>query len=267
MEQSKSQKKAQKLRDTLKFIQEFQKRSNDDEIFPDLLKAKNMEVTPSSSAIINTITGIGGFPKGRIVEIYGSYSTGKTTIAIESMACVQQNDEDACVLFIDFEHAFDWTYAKKLGLCLDHDKFIYMQPTCLEQGADAAITASERDLVDFIVIDSVAAMTPKSEMEGDMYTEKGTQKGLQAALLSKFLGILTKKITRGKKPPVILINQTRSSININPLIKPFSVYISPSISLLGVIAATESITMKSTKSRSDAVIAASAPCSRHVGCM
>jgi len=189
------------------------------ELFPDLTTARKIEVVPHSSAMINAITGVGGFPKARVTEIYGPLSSGKTTIAIE--ACVAaQEDPDAVCLFIDYEHAFDARYAHTgLGLNLDPTKFIFAQPEYFEQGAQIIDKFLDEGIVDIVVIDSAAAMTPKAEFEGEMDPEGGTQKGAQAALMAKFLSITTKKLNRGRKPPLIVINQTRADFVIGGLPK------------------------------------------------
>jgi len=182
------------------------------ELFPDFSTSKDIEVIPSPSAIINAITGIGGLPRGRVTEIYGPFSSGKTTIAIECAAACQQADPKAIVAYIDFEHAFDARYARNLGLDLASDRFIFSQPEYGEQGAAVVDALLDADLVDMIVFDSAAAMTPRSEVEGEIDNEGGTQKGTQAAMMAKILAIFTKKINKGRKPALVLINQTRARI-------------------------------------------------------
>ena len=182
------------------------------ELFPDLLSSKAIEVIPSPSAIINAITGVGGLPKARVTEIYGPLSSGKTTIAIEICAAAQQADSEAVALYLDYEHAFDARYAHTgLGLNLDPSKFIFAQPEYFEQGAQIIDKFLDEGIVDIVVIDSAAAMTPKSEYEGEMDQEGGTQKGTQATLMARFLSIVTKKLNRGRKPPLVIINQTRAN--------------------------------------------------------
>lgn len=182
------------------------------ELFPDFSTIKQIAVIPSPSAIINVVTGIGGFPRGRVTEIHGPYSSGKTTIAIEVAAMAQK--VGSVVLYLDYEHAFDAMYAHKLGLDLNEDKFIFAQPEYFEQGAQIAQEFLAADAIDLIVIDSVAAMTPKKELEGEPDEDGGTQKGLQASLMAQFLNRVTKMINRGRKPALVLINQTRAYINI-----------------------------------------------------
>jgi len=181
------------------------------ELFPDLISAKKIEVIPSPSAIINAITGVGGFPKARVTEIYGPLSSGKTTIAIEVCVAAQRADPEAICVYVDYEHAFDARYAHALGLNLDPSKFIFSQPEYFEQGAQVIDKFLDEGIVDIVVIDSAAAMTPKSEFEGEMDQEGGTQKGTQAMLMAKFLSVVTKKLSRGRKPPLIIINQTRAN--------------------------------------------------------
>jgi len=188
--------------------------SADLEIFPDFTSIKAIQTIPSPSAIINAVAGIGGFPRGRVSEIHGAYSTGKTTIATETVAAAQANDPEACALYLDYEHAWDAIYARKLGTDLRGDRLIFAQPTYFEMGADIAIECVKQNLVDMIVVDSAAAMTPKSELEGEMDTDGGTQKGTQSALMARWLAIMTKLINQGRKPAMVLINQTRANIQI-----------------------------------------------------
>lgn len=184
------------------------------ELFPDFTSVKEIDVIASPAVIINAVTGIGGFPRGRVSEIHGPFSSGKTTIAIECCAEAQRRDPNAVALYIDYEHAFDATYAHKLGADLSPDRFIFAQPEYFEQGAMIIDAFVEAGLVDIIVIDSAAAMTPKSILDGSWDDEGGSQKGAQAALMSQFLEKITKKIGRGRKPALVLINQTRAVINI-----------------------------------------------------
>lgn len=187
---------------------------DDTELFPDLTAAKQIDVIPSPSAIINAISGIGGMPRGRMVEIHGPFSSGKTTIAIEECVACQQADPGHRVAYIDFEHAFDAVYGRKLGLNLGKDQFIFAQPTYFEQGAEIIDMLVSNNLVDMVVIDSAAAMTPKADLLGEIDKDGGGQKGTQAALMARFLDRITKKLNRGRKPCLVLINQTRAVINI-----------------------------------------------------
>lgn len=190
------------------------KYKDDTELFPDFTTVKQIEVIPSPSAIINTISGLGGFPRGRLSEIHGPYSSGKTTICTEVIAAAQQSDPEAVAMFLDYEHAWDARYARKLGTNLSPDRLIFMQPTYFEQGADAALEALENGLIDILVVDSAAAMTPKSEIEGVMDSDGGSQKGTQSALMARFLAKATKLLSKGRKPAMVLINQTRANIQI-----------------------------------------------------
>lgn len=182
------------------------------ELFPDFSVIKQIEYIPSPSAIINAVTGIGGLPKGRVTEIYGPNSSGKTTLAIE--ICVQAQKKGGRALYVDYEHAFDASYGHILGLDLTEDKFVFAQPEYAEQGTEIIKQFVENDLVDIVVIDSAAAMTPKSVMEGELDREGGTTKGEQARIMSEFLSVITKILNRGRKAPLIIINQTRAVINI-----------------------------------------------------
>lgn len=186
------------------------------ELFPDFTSIKQIEVIPSPSAIINAVTGVGGFPRGRLTEIYGPFSSGKTTIATETAVGALTASPENRVLYLDYEHAFDAVYARKLGLDLDPSRFIFAQPEYAEQGMEIVDRFIEAGLVDMIVIDSAAAMTPKSEMEGELDQDGGTQKGEQARLMAKFLAIETKKMNKGRKPAMVMLNQTRAVINIGP---------------------------------------------------
>lgn len=183
---------------------------NSTEIFPDFTTIKQIEVIPSGSAVIDCVTGLGGFPRGRMTEIYGGYSTGKTTLAIHgAVACQKQG---GVPLYIDYEHAFDAAYAHNLGLDLNPGKFIFCQPDYFEQGdiiADEYIVAG---LVDFVVVDSAAAMIPMEDLEGKI--DSTGRIGLQAQLMSRFLGRVTKKISKGRKPALLVVNQTRMKIDI-----------------------------------------------------
>ena len=125
---------------------------------------ENIEVIPSGSIALNAALGVGGYPKGRIVEIYGPESSGKTTLAIHAIAEAQKNGGLAA--FIDAEHAFDRFYAEKLGV--DTDNLYISQPDNGEQALEIAEQLIRSSAVDIVVIDSVAALTPKSEIEGDM---------------------------------------------------------------------------------------------------
>lgn len=175
------------------------------------MSVKKIEVIPSSSALLNLIMGVGGFPRGRITEISGPYSSGKTTIATEVVASCQKMKKEMVALYVDYEHAFDGLYARKLGVNLSPDRFLFVQPEYFEQGADIVLEAVTQSLCDLVVIDSTAAMTPKTELEGTL--EQGSAIGIQARLMSTFLSRLTKRIPRGRHPAVVLVNQTRMHID------------------------------------------------------
>ena len=148
---------------------------------------EDIEVIPTGSIALNAALGVGGYPKGRIVEIYGPESSGKTTIAIHAIAEAQKKGGIAA--FIDAEHAFDRFYAEKLGV--DVENLWISQPDNGEQALEIAEQLIRSSAVDIIVIDSVAALTPKAEIEGDMGDSK---MGLQARLMSQALRKLSDKI-------------------------------------------------------------------------
>lgn len=205
---------------TLTTIEEIRKRlekkySGATELFPDFSTAKRIEVISTASPVINAVTGIGGIPRGRITEIFGSFSTGKTTIAIAVAAELQKKDPQSTVLFVDYEHAFDASYAHKLGVDLNPERFIFTQPETFEQGHDAIDEFVDAGVVDLVVIDSAAAMTPQNELEGDV--DASQRLGHQAQLMAKFLTRITKKLHKGKSPALLILNQTRTKIDLrNP---------------------------------------------------
>jgi recombination protein RecA len=166
----------------------------------------NVEVIPTGSLTLDLALGINGYPKGRIVEIYGPESSGKTTLAIHAIAECQKNGGIAA--FIDAEHAFDQFYAKKLGV--DVDNLIVSQPDNGEQALEIADNLIRSGAVDIVVIDSVAALTPKAEIEGEM---GDSQMGLQARLMSKALRKLTGSINKAGTC-CIFINQLREKIGV-----------------------------------------------------
>lgn len=165
-----------------------------------------IEVIPSGCLTLDLALGIGGFPRGRIIEIYGPESSGKTTVALHAIAEAQKMGGVAA--FIDAEHALDPVYAKKLGVNLD-DLYV-SQPDTGEQALDIADALVRSSAVDIIVIDSVAALTPKAEIEGDM---GDSHVGLQARLMSQALRKLT-AIVNKSKTCVIFINQLREKVGI-----------------------------------------------------
>lgn len=167
---------------------------------------ENVEVIPTGSIALNAALGVGGYPKGRIIEIYGPESSGKTTLAIHAIAEAQKAGGIAA--FIDAEHAFDRFYAAKLGVNVD--ELLISQPDNGEQALEIADQLIRSSAIDIIVIDSVAALTPKAEIEGDMGDNKV---GLQARLMSQALRKLTSTISK-TNTTCIFINQLREKIGI-----------------------------------------------------
>ncbi len=169
-------------------------------------KIENVDVIPSGSISLDVALGVGGYPKGRIIEIYGPESSGKTTLAIHAIAEAQKAGGIAA--FIDAEHAFDRFYAAKLGV--DVDNLIISQPDNGEQALEIADQLIRSAAVDIVVVDSVAALTPKAEIEGDMGDNKV---GLQARLMSQALRKLTATINK-TNTTCIFINQLREKIGV-----------------------------------------------------
>ncbi|MDE5739603.1 MAG: recombinase RecA, partial [Bacteroidaceae bacterium] len=167
---------------------------------------EHIDVIPSGSIGLNAALGVGGYPKGRIIEIFGPESSGKTTLAIHAIAECQKSGGIAA--FIDAEHAFDRFYAEKLGV--DIDNLLISQPDDGEQALEIADQLIRSSAVDIIVIDSVAALTPKAEIEGDMGDNKV---GLHARLMSQALRKLTGTINK-TNTTCIFINQLREKIGV-----------------------------------------------------
>jgi len=167
---------------------------------------EEIDVISSGSVTIDLALGVKGFPKGRIVEIFGPESSGKTTVALHAIAECQKNGGIAA--FIDAEHAFDRFYADKLGV--DTENLLVSQPDNGEQALEIADNLIRSGAVDIIVIDSVAALTPKAEIEGEM---GDSQMGLQARLMSKALRKLTGSINKANTC-CIFINQLREKIGV-----------------------------------------------------
>ena len=163
-------------------------------------------VIPSGSIGLDLALGVGGYPRGRIIEIYGPESSGKTTLAIHAIAEAQKAGGIAAI--IDAEHAFDRFYAEKLGV--DIDNLLISQPDSGEQALEVADQLIRSSAIDIIVIDSVAALTPKAELEGDMGDNKV---GLQARLMSQALRKLTASINK-TNTTCIFINQLREKIGV-----------------------------------------------------
>ncbi|MBR5599854.1 MAG: recombinase RecA [Bacteroidaceae bacterium] len=167
---------------------------------------EDVEVIPTGSVGLNSALGVGGYPRGRIIEIYGPESSGKTTLAIHAIAEAQKMGGIAAI--IDAEHAFDRFYAQKLGV--DIDNLLISQPDCGEQALEIAEQLIRSSAIDIVVIDSVAALTPKAEIEGEMGDNKV---GLQARLMSQALRKLTSAISK-TKTTCIFINQLREKIGV-----------------------------------------------------
>ena len=167
---------------------------------------EQVEVIPTGSLTLDLALGINGYPKGRVVEIYGPESSGKTTLAIHAIAEVQK--QGGIAAFIDAEHAFDQFYAQKLGV--DISNLLISHPDNGEQALEIADNLIRSGAIDLIVIDSVAALTPKAEIEGEM---GDSQMGLQARLMSKALRKLTGSISKAGCC-CIFINQLRDKIGV-----------------------------------------------------
>lgn len=167
---------------------------------------EDVAVIPSGSIGVDIALGVGGYPRGRIIEIYGPESSGKTTLAIHAIAEAQKLGGIAA--FIDAEHAFDSSYAKALGV--DIDNMLISQPDNGEQALEITERLIRSGAVDIVVIDSVAALTPKAEIEGDMGDSK---MGLHARLMSQALRKLTSAISK-TKTTCIFINQLREKIGV-----------------------------------------------------
>src|SRR2546430_15012202 len=163
-----------------------------------------IDVIPTGAINLDAAIGVGGIPRGRITEIYGPESSGKTTLTLHVVANAQR--QGGVAAFIDAEHALDVEYARKLGV--DVDSLLISQPDTGEQGLEICEILVRSGAIDVVVIDSVAALVPKAEIEGDM---GDSHVGLQARLMSQALRKLTGAIARSKTP-VIFINQLREKI-------------------------------------------------------
>ena len=169
-------------------------------------QVEDVEVIPTGSIGLDAALGVGGYPRGRIIEIYGPESSGKTTLAIHAIAEVQK--QGGIAAFIDAEHAFDRFYAAKLGV--DVDNLLISQPDNGEQALEIVDQLIRSSAVDMLVVDSVAALTPKKEIEGDM---GDSAVGLQARLMSQALRKLTSTISK-TNTCCIFINQLREKIGV-----------------------------------------------------
>lgn len=169
--------------------------------------ALNIDVIPSGSIKIDAALGIGGFPKGRIIEIFGPESSGKTTIALHAIASCQAKGGRAA--FIDAEHAIDPVYAKNLGVNID--ELLLSQPDSGEQGLEICEMLVRSGAIDLIVVDSVAALVPQAELDGEM---GDAQVGLQARLMSKAMRKMSGAMNKGECT-VIFINQLREKVGVS----------------------------------------------------
>ncbi len=165
-----------------------------------------VDVIPSGSLALDVALGVGGYPRGRVIEIYGPESSGKTTLALHAVAEAQRLGGTAA--FVDAEHALDITYAGKLGVQVDD--LLVSQPDSGEQALEVVDMLTRSGALDIIVIDSVAALTPRAELDGDM---GDSHMGLQARLMSQALRKLTGSISRSKTT-IIFINQIRMKIGV-----------------------------------------------------
>ena len=168
--------------------------------------AEGIQAIPTGSLTLDIATGIGGFPRGRVIEIYGPESSGKTTLALNAIAQAQKAGGVAA--FIDAEHALDVNYSAKLGVNIED--LLVSQPDTGEQALEVTETLVRSGAIDIVVIDSVAALVPKAEIEGDM---GDSHMGLQARLMSQALRKLTAAISKSLTP-VIFINQIRMKIGV-----------------------------------------------------
>lgn len=167
---------------------------------------EKIDVIPSGSLTLDLALGVNGYPRGRVIEIYGPESSGKTTLAIHAIAEAQK--QGGIAAFVDAEHAFDQFYAQNLGV--DTENLLVSQPDDGEQALEIADSLIRSGAIDILVIDSVAALTPRAEIEGEM---GDSQMGLQARLMSKALRKLTGSISK-TKCTVVFINQLREKIGV-----------------------------------------------------
>jgi recombination protein RecA len=201
----------QKLKEKLKAVQAailaIEKQFGKGAIMPlDGSQVTDIEVIPTGSLTLDLALGVGGLPRGRVVEIYGPESSGKTTLTLHAIAQAQKRG-GTCA-FIDAEHAFDPAYARRLGVCLE--ELLMSQPDCGEQALEIADQLVRSGAVDLIIVDSVAALTPKAEIEGDM---GDSHMGLQARLMSQALRKLT-AVVHKQNSTVVFINQLRQKIGV-----------------------------------------------------
>ena len=187
----------------------FKKYGSEALVSPD--SAKKINVIPSGSFLLDFAIGVGGIPRGRLTEIYGIQSSGKSTISLSAIRNCQKLGFP--VLYLDFEHAFDPEYAKLMGVSLDEDLWILAQPDNLEQGLNILEVFIQQDLVGIVVVDSVAAMTPKAYLEGEIGGDKRIAE--QARVTSQALARLTPQI-HAHDVAVLFINHVRTLIGGRP---------------------------------------------------
>ncbi|HIC76382.1 MAG TPA: recombinase RecA, partial [Candidatus Dadabacteria bacterium] len=172
----------------------------------------NIRVVSSGSIGLDRAMGVGGFPRGRVVEIYGPEASGKTTLALHAVAETQK--EGGTAAFVDAEHALDRTYARNLGI--KTEELLISQPDFGEQALEIVDQLTRSSAVDIIVIDSVAALTPKAELDGEMGDR---HVGLQARLMSQALRKITSTVSKSKTT-IIFINQLRMKIGVPSYMNP-----------------------------------------------
>jgi recombination protein RecA len=197
----------ERLKAVLAAIASIEKQFGKGAIMPlDGKQVTEVEVIPTGSLGLDLALGVGGLPRGRVVEIYGPESSGKTTLTLHAIAQAQRLG-GTCA-FIDAEHAFDPNYARRLGVKLE--ELLVSQPDCGEQALEIADQLTRSGAIDLIVVDSVAALTPKAEIEGDM---GDSHMGLQARLMSQALRKLT-SVTFKQNTCLVFINQLRMKIGV-----------------------------------------------------
>jgi recombination protein RecA len=197
----------ERLKAVMAAIASIEKQFGKGAIMPlDGKQVTEVEVIPTGSLALDLALGVGGLPRGRVVEIYGPESSGKTTLTLHAIAQAQRLG-GTCA-FIDAEHAFDPNYARRLGVKLE--ELLVSQPDCGEQALEIADQLTRTGAIDLIVVDSVAALTPKAEIEGDM---GDSHMGLQARLMSQALRKLT-SVTFKQNTCLVFINQLRMKIGV-----------------------------------------------------
>lgn len=190
-----------------KLLKEIQKKHGTNSVMMLNAKLDEIDVIPTGSLKIDNILGVGGLPRGKIVEVYGIESSGKTTLCLQCIAKAQKNSENYCGI-IDTEHALDLTYAKKLGV--DVDRVVISQPDHAEQALSICEEMVESELFDIVMLDSVAALSPKAEIDGEM---GDSIIGLHARLMSQALRKLTSIVAK-TNTLMIFTNQVREKIGV-----------------------------------------------------